>query len=144
MFRPTTIHLRRTDAETLERLVTSASFSRDSRALELLDEELARATVVADDALPSGAVALDTRVRFRDVHTGDEREVTLVVPSKASADHGRVSVLSPVGSALIGLSVGDDIDWPMPGGKLRRLRVIAASDARDAATFPVRTPPGLR
>jgi regulator of nucleoside diphosphate kinase len=132
MFRPATIHLRQSDAETLERLIESASFSRDSRALELLDEELARATVVADDALPAGAVALDTRVRFRDVQTSEEREVTLVLPSKAAADHGLISVLSPVGSALIGLSVGDDIDWPMPAGKVRRLRVVAVSGADGA------------
>jgi regulator of nucleoside diphosphate kinase len=130
MFRPETIHLRRSDADTLERLVESAGFGRDAGAVARLDEELARATIVDDDALPSGAVALDSRVRFQDLHSGEQREITLVVPSKAASEHGRVSVLSPVGSALIGLRVGDDIEWPMPGGKLHRLRVLAVTDAR--------------
>jgi regulator of nucleoside diphosphate kinase len=129
MFRPQTIHLRRSDAETLERLIESSGFSRDGSALAMLDEELARATIVADDALPSGAVALDSRVQFCDLQTGEQREVTLVVPSKVAPAEGKISVLSPVGSALIGLSVGDDIDWPIPGGKVRRLRVLAVSNA---------------
>jgi regulator of nucleoside diphosphate kinase len=90
----------------------------------LLDEELSRATIVPDDALPPQTVALDSRVRFQDDSTGRVREVTLVVPSKVSPDQGLISVLSPVGSALIGLSVHDDIDWPLPDGRLRRLRVL--------------------
>lgn len=129
MFRPETIYLRRTDADTLERLIESSGFSRDASTLSQLDEELARATIVADDALPAGAVALDSRVRFRDLETGEQREVTLVLPSKAALNEGRISVLSAVGCALIGLSVGDDIDWPMPGGKVRHLRVLEVAHA---------------
>jgi regulator of nucleoside diphosphate kinase len=129
MFRPETIYLRRTDADTLERLIETTGFTRDGSALSLLDEELARATIVADDALPPGAVALDSRVRFGDLETGEQREVTLVVPSKAALNEGRISVLSAVGSALIGLSVGDNIDWPMPGGRVRRLRVLEVAHA---------------
>ena len=129
MFRPETIYLRRTDADTLERLIETTGFTRDGSAVSLLDEELARATIVADDALPASAVALDSRVRFRDLETGEQRELTLVVPSKAALNEGRISVLSAVGSALIGLSVGDDIDWPMPGGRVRRLRVLDVSHA---------------
>lgn len=130
MSRPTNIHLRRSDAELLERLIESSGFGRDGSALALLDEELARATIVPDDELPSDSVALDSRVRFHDLQADEEREVTLVLPSKVASDKGRISVLSPVGSALIGLRVGDDIDWPMPGGQVRRLRVLAVSDAR--------------
>jgi len=130
MTRPTNIHLRRSDAELLERLVESSGFGRDGSSLALLDEELARATIVADDELPSDSVALDSRVRFQDLLSDEEREVTLVLPSKVASDKGLISVLSPVGSALIGLRVGDDIDWPMPGGQMRRLRVLAVSDAR--------------
>ncbi|HET8937993.1 MAG TPA: nucleoside diphosphate kinase regulator [Polyangiales bacterium] len=133
MFRPDTIHLRRSDAETLERLIESTGVSRDAGTLALLDEELSRATIVADDALPADAVALDSQVTFCDLHSGEQREIMLVVPSKAASSHGRISVLSPVGSALIGLHVGDHIDWPMPGGRVRRLRVLAVSPVLEVA-----------
>jgi regulator of nucleoside diphosphate kinase len=130
MSRSSVIHLRRSDADTLTRLVESAAWSRDSRSAELLDEELGRARVVADDALPASSVALDSRVRFQDLQTGEQREITLVLPWKVDSAQGRISVLSPVGSALIGLSVGDDIDWPLPSGRLRRMRVLAVSGTR--------------
>lgn len=131
--RPDTIHLRRSDADTLGRLIESTGLSRDAGSIALLDEELARATIVPDDALPSGAVALDSKVVFSDLQSGEQREITLVVPSKAGSEQGFVSVLSPVGSALIGLHIGDVIDWPMPGGRVRRLRVLAVSSLKEVA-----------
>jgi regulator of nucleoside diphosphate kinase len=123
MSRPETIYVRSSDASMLERLIASAS-ERDAAAAAALDEELARATVVADDALPPQTVALDSKVRFQDEKTGQVREVTLVVPSKAALDEGRISILSPMGSALIGLGVDDHIDWMLPGGKVRHIRVL--------------------
>lgn len=131
--RPETIHLRRSDADTLGRLIESTGLSRDAGSIALLDEELARATIVPDDALPQGAVALDSQVTFCDLQSGEQREVTLVVPSKADSVHNFISVLSPVGSALIGLRIGDVIDWPMPGGRMRRLRVLAVSSLKEVA-----------
>jgi regulator of nucleoside diphosphate kinase len=131
--RPDTIHLRRSDADTLGRLIESTGLGRDAGSIALLDEELARATIVPDDALPSGAVALDSKVVFSDLQSGEQREITLVVPSKAGSEQGFVSVLSPVGSALIGLRIGDVIDWPMPGGRVRRLRVLAVSALKEVA-----------
>lgn len=131
--RPETIHLRRSDADTLGRLIESTGLSRDAGSIAMLDEELARATIVPDDALPQGAVALDSTVAFCDLQSGEQREVTLVVPSKADSEQGFISVLSPVGSALIGLRIGDVIDWPMPGGRMRRLRVLAVSSLKKAA-----------
>lgn len=124
MTRPERIYLRASDAEALEKLINGAGDGRDAAGAELLDEELARATIVADDELPPRTVALDSRVRFQAIPSEEVREVTLVVPAKASPDQGRISVLSPVGSALIGLRAGDDIDWPLPGGRMRRLRVL--------------------
>jgi regulator of nucleoside diphosphate kinase len=106
----------------LESIVAAAS-DRDAASAALLDEELERATIVADDALPPKTVALDSRVHIRD-ETGQLRHVTLVVPAKVSHSQGKLSVLSPIGSALIGLGVDDDIDWPLPGGKVRRWRVL--------------------
>jgi regulator of nucleoside diphosphate kinase len=118
------IYLRASDARALEGLIERAVGGRDAASAVRLDEELARATVVPDDALPPGTVALDSRVRFRDERTGRVRDVTLVLPARATADEGRISVLSPIGSALIGLAVHDHIEWPLPGGKVSRLCVL--------------------
>lgn len=135
MSRPEVIYLRRSDAETLTRLVDAAG-SRDLDTLDLLNEEIDRAQVVPDHELPPGTVALNSSVRFVDDESGEEREVVLVIPSRASPGQGRISVLSPVGSALIGLSVGDSIDWPLPSGKVRHLRVLAVHDG-EAETGPL-------
>lgn len=124
MSRPETIYLRASDAQVLESLIQSAALGRDAALAARLDEELERAIVVPDDALPPGTVALDSRVRFRDETTGRERAITLVVPGRAAPGDSRVSVLSPIGSALLGLGVHDRIEWPLPGGKLSRLRVL--------------------
>jgi regulator of nucleoside diphosphate kinase len=118
------IYLRASDARALEGLIEGAVGSRDAASAVRLDEELARATVVPDDALPPGTVALDSWVRFREETTGRVRDVTLVLPSRATASEGRISVLSPIGSALIGLGVHDHIEWPLPGGRVGRLCVL--------------------
>ena len=122
--RPDIIYLRASDALAIESLIERASDGRDAALAARLDEELARATVVPDDELPPGTVALDSRVRFRDEATGRVRNVTLVLPARATAGEGHISVLSPVGSALIGLGIHDHIEWPLPNGKVSRLRVL--------------------
>lgn len=124
MTRPETIYLKASDAETLEQLILGVGSGRDALGAELLDEELARATIVEDDALPPQTVALDSQVRFSDGQSDEVREVRLVLPSEAAPDEGRISVLSPIGSALIGLRAGDNIDWPLPGGRIRRVHVL--------------------
>ena len=124
MPRPAAIYLRASDARVLEGLIQRAGDGRDAASAERLEDELARATVVPDDALPPGTVALESRVRFRDEATGRVRDVTLVLPARATVSEGRISVLSPVGSALLGLGVHDRIEWPLPGGKTSKLRVL--------------------
>jgi regulator of nucleoside diphosphate kinase len=68
---------------------------------------------------------MNSLVSFEDLETGERSQVTLVYPSATSGTEGRVSILAPIGSALLGLSVGDAIEWPVPGGRSRRLRVTA-------------------
>lgn len=119
------LYLRASDVRALEGLIQQAAGGRDAASAARLDDELARATVVPDHALPPGTVALDSRVRFREETTGRIRDITLVLPAGATAGEGRVSVLSPIGSALIGLAIHDRIDWPLPGGKISRLHVLA-------------------
>jgi regulator of nucleoside diphosphate kinase len=70
---------------------------------------------------------------FRDEETGESREVSLVYPMDSDPEQGRISVLSPVGSALLGLSVGQTIDWPLPRGRLKRIRVVEVVYQPEAA-----------
>ena len=91
--------------------------------LDPLDEELARAQVIASADAPPTLVTMNSRVVFENCHNGRRREMTLVYPQDASAEHNRVSVLSPLGAALLGLSVGQEIDWELPGGRSTRFRI---------------------
>lgn len=100
--------------------------SRSSSALaDPLFDELDAATVVADAELPGDVVAMGTIVTFCDLELGHESTVTVVYPDESDPARGRVSVLAPVGAALIGLRVGERIEWPLPNGGVRRIRVTA-------------------
>ena len=113
------------DAQRLGSLLASGRPQRDQDAVAWLEAELGRAEVVPAAALPADVVCMNARVRYLDEDSGVVRDVLLVYPADADAPAGRISVLSPVGSALLGLSVGQGISWPMPHGRTRRLRVVA-------------------
>lgn len=90
-----------------------------------LGRELARASIVAPDAVAADVVTMNSRVCFEDEASGVRREITLVYPPEADPSCARVSILSPEGSALLGLRVGQAIDWTFPRACRRRLRVYA-------------------
>lgn len=125
-----TIYVTDRDLKRLERLLLA---SRQSRNVLDLEEELGRAVVVPSENIPPNVVTMNSKVRFRDETTGEESEVTLVYPSEANADEGKISVLAPVGAALLGLSVGEAVDWEMPTGKTRRLKIITVLYQPEAA-----------
>jgi len=112
--------LTQTDFEKLSSLVAAAQPS----VAELLEEELGRATVVPSEELPNDVVAMNSKVSFKDLDTGKESTITLVYPNEADIDEGKVSVFAPVGLALIGLRVGQVINWPLPHGKQKKIKVI--------------------
>lgn len=89
-----------------------------------LRAELECAIVVPVESMSPGIVTMQSRVRYRDEQTGQSREVEIVFPEEADASRGRVSVLAPVGAALIGLAVGQEIDWEFPDATSRRLQVL--------------------
>jgi len=97
----------------------------DPEQAERLNEELSRAVVVADDVVPDDVVTLESKVKFIDLENGKESEVMLVLPMEANVAESRISILAPVGSALIGLRVGQCIDWPIPRGKTKKIRVTS-------------------
>lgn len=84
---------------------------------DLLEEELSRAAVVHDEELPGDVVSMNSTVKFQDLEGGKETVVTLVYPPDSDIENNQISILTPVGSALIGLRVGQVIDWPFPQGK---------------------------
>lgn len=104
----------------------------DTPAAERLDGELQRATVVASHEVPPTVVTMNSEALYEDVVTGERRAVRVVFPNEADAGRGRVSVMAPIGSALIGLSVGQEIEWPVPGGR-KRIRVLEIRYQPEAA-----------
>lgn len=92
-----------------------------------LEEELGRASVVAPEALPRDVVGMNSTVKYEEVGSGKQVTVTLVYPHDANLEENKVSVLAPVGAALIGLRTGQEIRWAFPGGKEKRLKVLEVS-----------------
>ena len=107
-----------------------------------LAAELDNAEVVPAGRVPPNVVTMNSRVRFEDLATGESRVITVVLPQDADASQGKVSILAPVGTALLGLSEGDSISWPFPDGRSRQLRVVEivfqpeANAALDRAAQP--------
>ncbi|WP_164013773.1 nucleoside diphosphate kinase regulator [Pyxidicoccus trucidator] len=122
-----------TDMERLRHVIDHHDGGRAAELAEMLDLELSRARVVASETVPANVVTMNSTVIFEDEETCEQRQVTLVYPRDARSEEGRISVLAPMGSALIGLSVGQSISWPMPGGRTRRVRVIAVPYQPEAA-----------
>ena len=88
-----------------------------------LEVELARAEVVDPKEIPSTVVTMNSSVKFEIVSTSKDFYLTLVYPKDVDANGGTISVLAPVGSALLGLSQGDEIEWPKPGGGVLQVRI---------------------
>ena len=128
----TTIRITDQDLEKLRRVVAIHERGRDAAAAEQLETELDRAIVVPRDELPADTVTMGSRVVFED-ETGRRRDVQLVYPWEAAPSRGRISILAPVGVALLGLSVGQEIDWPLPNGRTASLRIVSVLDQPEAA-----------
>ena len=116
------ITLSRTDHERLSRLAQSV-VDRNPDVADQLLAELDRARVVSDSALSAGVVRMGSTLRFT-TDAGEDRTVTLVYPGEADIAQGKVSVLTPVGAGLIGLSAGQTIVWPDREGHERPIRIL--------------------
>lgn len=103
-------------------LAVRARAERDQDHLHELAEELERARIVEPEDVPSDVITIHSHIRVLDLTSGERRELTLVLPRESDANAGRISVLAPLGTALLGYRVGDEIEWLMPGG-LRHLRI---------------------
>ncbi|MBX9843334.1 MAG: nucleoside diphosphate kinase regulator [Xanthobacteraceae bacterium] len=110
-------------------LLARAAASRMPDVASVLTEELARARVLAERRLEQ-TVCMGSEVEFRDDTTGKIQTVTLVYPGDADISQRRISVLTPVGTALIGLSAGDSITWETRSGDVKRLTVLQVGELR--------------
>ena len=125
MVKEATIYITEVDRQRLEKLVEIAG-ERDRLAshenLRRLEHELDRAETIAPKDVPADVVTMRSKVRLRDLNTGEEMVYTLVFPVEANFDEGKISVLAPVGTGMLGYRAGDTIEWQVPSG-LRRLKV---------------------
>lgn len=128
-----TIYLTQNDLDRLLDLVEAYSAGPGSRRFEQLESELIRAVVVPRDQIPKDVVTMNSRVIFENETTGERLEIKLVYPREANIDAGKISILVPVGTALLGLRVGQSIDWELPSGEKHRYRVVAVPYQPEAA-----------
>lgn len=112
-------HTQLTDLVEAQRFKKTGS---DTKAFQRLAGELARARLVASQDIPPDVVTMDSRVRVRDLDSSEMLTFTLAWPEKSDARNGRVNVLAPLGMALLGCRVGQEVEWDVPCG-MRRLRV---------------------
>jgi regulator of nucleoside diphosphate kinase len=121
----------RIDMDRIEALLERLP-AAEADKLHALRAELDRAEVVEPTAMPPHIVTMNSTVVFEDEANGEKLTLTLVYPTGAGAP-GTVSILAPVGSALLGLARGQQIDWPMPDGRKRRLKVLEITYQPEAA-----------
>ena len=122
-----TITLSADDYERLSTLAHAARKRMPDLAEELADE-IGRARVLAKGKHPQHIVCMNSEVEFRDDTTGKVQWVTLVYPEDADISQRKVSVLTPVGTALIGLRAGSSITWETPTGDVRQLTVLTVRE----------------
>ena len=115
------VYLTDKDLRKLKRLI---GHNHEGRDMQPLLDGLDRATVVPEELIPPTVVTMNSKVRFMNLNSHEESEATVVYPEHADEGKGRVSILAPVGMALLGLSVGDTVAWPLPAGGTKNLRIL--------------------
>ena len=105
---------------------------RETANLEKLEEELARSDEVAPTAGGADVVTMNSRVRLQDEASGQMLECNLVFPGEANASANRISIVAPLGTAILGYRVGDTVTWPMPGGE-RQYKIVEIAYQPEAA-----------
>ncbi len=124
----------RPDLERLRMLIETVRTRRRWEEMHLLAlaDELESAEVVEPDRVPPDVVTMRSRVRVLDMVSGQATTYTICYPSEANFDAGRLSVLAPIGTALLGYREGDVVEWPVPGG-VRVLKIEKLEHQPEAA-----------
>ena len=129
----------RPDHERLRILIESARARKRWEEMHLLAlaDELESAEIVEPDCVPPDVVTMRSRVRVLDMVSGEANTYTICYPTEANFEAGRLSVLAPIGTALLGYREGDVIEWPVPGG-VRILKIEKLEHQPEAAARPRR------
>jgi len=122
MSRPAII-INELDAERLDSLLEKPQYAKTPVA-EMLNTELDRAEMCSPAEMPADVVSMNSRVKFRDLTSQEEFVRTLVYPANLTDSDEQLSVMAPVGAALLGLRVGDTINWELPNGNKTHLEVL--------------------
>jgi regulator of nucleoside diphosphate kinase len=115
-----TIYITQQDMNRLRSLIDSMKSSRED--LNALSAELEQAKVVSPAEVPADVITMNSKAQVRDLDDNELMTYTLVFPGKANVDEGLLSVLAPIGTAMLGHRVGDEFEWHVPAGAIR-LRV---------------------
>jgi regulator of nucleoside diphosphate kinase len=112
------------DMQRLLKLLNGVQYcgQKEQGYLECLVEEMERAVVVPPEKVSGDVVTLNTRMRVKDLDSREESLIQLVFPNDGDCDRGKISILTPIGAALIGYCAGDTVEWKVPDG-LRRVRI---------------------
>lgn len=118
------IYITEPDYQRLSGLIdrTRERSNSDREYLNKLEAELDRAEIVDPKDIPADVITMRSRVRLKDLVSGETNTYSLVFPTEADFAEGKISVLAPIGTAILGYKRGDTIEWPVPSG-LRRLKV---------------------
>jgi regulator of nucleoside diphosphate kinase len=119
---PRDIYITQYDLTRLKELLEVGRKERDRDYLESLRNELERAHIVEPAAVPADVVTMNSRVRLKDMETAEETNYSLVFPSDADMAQNKLSILAPIGTAILGYRTGDTVDWQVPAGK-RTVRI---------------------
>jgi len=128
------IYITNFDMERLRKLLEGARLwsQRDREYLDKLEEELDRAILVASEDVPGDVVTMNSQVSVCDLDSKKEMTLRLVFPSDADYEQDRISILAPIGTALIGYRAGDTVEWRVPAG-VKRLKITAVLYQPEAA-----------
>jgi len=96
---------------------------KDKPYIDLLEEELERAKVVDPKSIPNDVVTMNSVVRIKDMDTNEEKTFTLVFPGKREVTENALSILAPIGTALLGYREGDIVEWEVPAG-MKRFQIM--------------------
>ena len=110
------------DRERLLKLIANErEFGRmnSDNHLHILEKEVTRAQVMSQAEIPSDVVTMNTKVMLKDLDTGEEMDYTLVYPENADFETNRISILAPIGTAILGFREGDVFEWQVPAGNVR-------------------------
>ncbi len=118
------IHITRYDMDRLTELIDGLRLSPKANQanLDLLEKELYRGVLVDPQQIPHDVITMNSKVIITDTESGEKTTYTLVFPSAANISENKLSIMAPLGMALLGYRTGDIIEWPVPSG-VRKLKV---------------------